>query len=124
MKTILKLLVILGALAIFFSFQSEKPAVTEVQKPQTENRVVTAPQSASGTKGVVKVGETSQKVYVMGKKFFVFPDYDGVEYDLIDIHGKELSWKEAPCDWKDLMIEYVRFKPTKHDIEYIVRDWN
>lgn len=72
----------------------------------------------------VRVGQTSEPVYVWGKKCLIEPDDEGVKYELTDVNGRVILWKGHGRDWKDLKIEYIRMTPTKKDITYRVKDWN
>lgn len=72
--------------------------------------------------GTVKVGEVSENIWIAARRFYVFPNGDGVVYILTDIYGKVSETTEAG-DWTSQKILYVRFKPTKNDISYIVKDW-
>ena len=71
----------------------------------------------------VKVGETSVEILIVKKRFVIFPDDDGVVFELTDIQGKKTEWRGRAKDWKDEQIVSVRFKPTKHDIAYYVEPW-
>jgi hypothetical protein len=132
MKRVLQLSVLaLPALAIFFSFRGN----TVVRDPTRVSGVAVESRSVSSTNDVkadgtpvshkVKVGETSEKVYILGRRCIIFPDDTGVKFELTNVDGKIVPWTGgALADWKELQIEYIRFTPTTRDITYIVQDWH
>ncbi len=95
-----------------------KPVVLEniAPKPQASTALTNT------VTGNVKVGDVSENIWIAAKRFYVFPNGDGVVYILTDIYGKVSETTEAG-DWTNQKILYVRFKPTKNDISYIVKDW-
>jgi hypothetical protein len=115
------------SVAIFFSLHKQKDVVSVGSVKTTQTTVAPIKDlNPDGTpvRHKVKVGEPSEKVYIMGRRFIIFPDDTGVKYELTNIDGKIVPWTGGAADWKDLEIEYVRFTPTTRDITYIVQDWH
>ena len=132
--TVLVALALSCALSTEKLFSNGERTVVSRQTQTVESSAATVAVSVAPVGPLaVKAGGKSEKVNILGKRFFVFPELkgvrsdgkgDGIEYELTDIHGKTIIWKDLPRDWKDLKIEWVVICSPKYDLTYIVRDFN